>query len=233
MRRLKWFIFGVIFSSLFMTTAAFASSTSISAFLGKSVNIIWNGQGYTPTNNGAVAYPIVYNGTIYLPAKSFAEKAGLAVSYDSSSKTLSLSSDPTAGQNTAAASVQQTTKAVQLASIKPYKGALIKTLYPFQGTDTVGYYTGRMYDNCRWCFNLGGKYKKLSFDQFQPDSWPRFYYNAIGIFTDGVELNDKINLSQDSDEGMQHFEVDINNCNTLTIDPHCDGAVLTNMQLTP
>ncbi len=75
----------------------------ISATLNKDVNITWNNEAFVPKDDdGTILYPIMYKGRSYLPVKYIAEKAGVKVDWDRTTKTIILTQD-----------VEETTEAVK------------------------------------------------------------------------------------------------------------------------
>ena len=62
----------------------------ISAVLSKEIRLTWNEETFIPKeSDGAIVYPIVYNGRTYLPARFIADKAGIHVGWDDKTKTVS------------------------------------------------------------------------------------------------------------------------------------------------
>lgn len=186
------------------------------------MKITWNGQSFAPTENGSAVYPLIYDGKVYLPAKSFAEKAGLAISYDAISKNMivmgNAAAPATAGKPVVAAPVQQV-KSVKLESLKPFKGTLNKENLSFQGEKTdvssISSYAS---------FNLGGKYNKLQFNQFVTDKsinqdqdfrHAEFYCDGemVAKFDSGADNH----FSQTSEESIQKCTVNLNKCKVLVI----------------
>ncbi|MCX7746615.1 MAG: extracellular solute-binding protein [Clostridia bacterium] len=63
----------------------------VKALVAKDYTILWDGEEYIPENpDGSRVYPIVYNGRTYLPLRNIAEKTGLDVNWDSSTKTIEI-----------------------------------------------------------------------------------------------------------------------------------------------
>ncbi|UVI30642.1 copper amine oxidase N-terminal domain-containing protein [Paenibacillus spongiae] len=74
-------------------TGAFAGSNlqEIKAYFDKSLKMTVNGKAFQPTNDkGVPTLPIVYNGTTYLPVRAVSGALGVAVDYDTKTKTVSI-----------------------------------------------------------------------------------------------------------------------------------------------
>lgn len=59
------------------------------ALLNKNIKFTMNGEPFVPTEtDGSICYPLTYKDRTYIPARFIAEKAGLAVDWDSATKTV-------------------------------------------------------------------------------------------------------------------------------------------------
>lgn len=73
---------------------------TISAILSKDIKITWNGISFTPTeDDGSIVYPISYKGRTFLPVRYIAEKAGVTVNWDNSTKTVILNQIKSDGES--------------------------------------------------------------------------------------------------------------------------------------
>lgn len=91
---------------MFSVAAAASNIENIKATINNALKITLNGQEYTAKDeSGKVLRPIVYNGVIYLPARSIAEAAGLKVNYNTATSTVELTSGKTMQSNTAEATL--------------------------------------------------------------------------------------------------------------------------------
>ncbi|MEF2967679.1 stalk domain-containing protein [Paenibacillus sp. M1] len=90
-------------SLLFGSIGAFAAGgvEKITAYLNRDMVFKIDGVTWTPKNaNGTKVYPIVYDGTTYLPARAISEAVGADIAWNSSTQTLSIS---TSGSSTGGA----------------------------------------------------------------------------------------------------------------------------------
>lgn len=96
--RLKGILAGVTASALVlgMGVTAFAANRSITVSDG--IRVLINGQSFQPKDgNGAPVELFSYNGTVYAPVRAICEEAGMQVSYDQSTRTVSITK-PTSSQ---------------------------------------------------------------------------------------------------------------------------------------
>lgn len=97
-QRFQGFLTGALSCGLALSLcgAAFAASRNISVSDG--VKIVMNGQAFQPKDSkGAPVELFNYNGTVYAPVRALCQQAGMTVSYDSASKTVTVTA-PSAGQ---------------------------------------------------------------------------------------------------------------------------------------
>jgi hypothetical protein len=95
------FVAGVMVTLLLSPVISGASGLTqqVTATMDKGIGITWNGKAFTPTGaGGAVIYPLVYNGTSYLPLRAIAEKAGIEVRWDSDTRTIALTHTSTGSE---------------------------------------------------------------------------------------------------------------------------------------
>jgi len=88
---LKGILIGTAASALVlgMSVTAFAASRTIPVSDG--IRVLVNGQAFQPKDgNGAPVELFSYNGTVYAPVRAICEEAGLLVSYDQSTRTVSV-----------------------------------------------------------------------------------------------------------------------------------------------
>lgn len=100
-QRFQGFLMGALSCGLAVSLcgAAFAASRSISVSDG--IQIVMNGQAFQPKDSkGAPVELFNYNGTVYAPVRALCQQAGMKVSYDSASKTVTVTSPsaPAGGQ---------------------------------------------------------------------------------------------------------------------------------------
>jgi len=81
---MKKFIAGLIIGLMLTSTVSFAANQDISAVL-TNFNFVVNGQAKTISTQ-----PIAYNGTSYLPVRELSNLLGYEVTYNESSRTISL-----------------------------------------------------------------------------------------------------------------------------------------------
>jgi len=81
----------VAFILVFSATAIAAYSTTVQATLSPDVTLSFNGQEQTLRNaNNEVVYPIIYEGSTYLPVRSIANLFGADIDWIDSTRTVSI-----------------------------------------------------------------------------------------------------------------------------------------------
>lgn len=79
----------IVLSVLTITSFAQAKQT-VKVIVDPKIMLNWNGDVFYPTDtDGSNVYPIIYKNRTYLPAKFIAERAGITVSWDSKTQTVS------------------------------------------------------------------------------------------------------------------------------------------------
>lgn len=90
----KWIVTLAAAGLLLSTTAgayAGANLEAIKAFFDKDIKFTVNGESFKLVNaKGVPTYPIIHNSTVYLPVRAISDAMGVAVSYDSKTKTVAL-----------------------------------------------------------------------------------------------------------------------------------------------
>ncbi len=82
---------GIIIGVLLTGVAFAASNINISAVMARDINIKYNGELQEFTDaNGAVVYPVMVNGSTYLPVRAVAELVDLPVSWNGETRTVFL-----------------------------------------------------------------------------------------------------------------------------------------------
>ncbi len=102
--RLKGILTGVLASGLVLglSITAFAANRSITVSDG--IRVMVNGTAFQPKDgNGSPVELFSYNGTVYAPVRAICEEAGLTVSYDANTKTVSITKPAAATQTSTAA----------------------------------------------------------------------------------------------------------------------------------
>ncbi len=95
-------IFAICIVLLFSVPAAAATATKTATLNYSDIKITFNGQSVTPKDaNGNVVEPFIIDGTTYLPVRAVANALGLDVQWDSSAKTVILSSGSAEAMNAA------------------------------------------------------------------------------------------------------------------------------------
>lgn len=81
----------IIFVLTFATVTIAATTTSIQATLSPDITVIFGGEAQILKDvNGNEVYPILYNGTTYLPVRAVAGLVEIAVDWDDSTRTVKL-----------------------------------------------------------------------------------------------------------------------------------------------
>lgn len=93
--RLKGILIGALSSVLVLglSVTAFAANRSITVADG--IRVLVDGQAFQPKDgNGAPVDLFSYNGTVYAPVRAICEAAGMTVTYDASTMTVSVTRPP-------------------------------------------------------------------------------------------------------------------------------------------
>lgn len=99
--RIKGIAIGVAASVLVAGLGVSAAAASRSITVSDGIRVVLDGQTFQPKDgNGAPVELFAYNGTIYAPMRAICEAAGMDVSYDTGTRTATLTSP---GSGTAAA----------------------------------------------------------------------------------------------------------------------------------
>ncbi len=146
------------------TVGAYAASNlqSITAYLNKGVTVKYNGVEQSMTDaNGNRVYPITYNGTTYLPARSVSNMLGVDVTWDGANNTVGLGTYSSGAKDF-------------IRDLEPYAGAtwwvkIDSISSPLKaGNDLVTTYIHLSSNGTTW--DLGGKYSKLTFSLYNANS---------------------------------------------------------------
>ena len=63
--------------------------TNVTSTINEQITMKWNGERFTPKeDNGEAVHPLVFKGRTYLPIRFVAEKAGVNVEWDNTTKTV-------------------------------------------------------------------------------------------------------------------------------------------------
>ena len=120
---MKKFVAGVLVGLMISSGVAFASGAQevIQAILSKDFKMTWNGAAFEPIDpvSDQRVYPIVYNDRTYIPARFIAEKAGVTVNWDSSTKTVIFTSGATQPQPTPTPAPQATPEPTPQPTVAP------------------------------------------------------------------------------------------------------------------
>ncbi|MBN2221479.1 MAG: pre-peptidase C-terminal domain-containing protein, partial [Vallitaleaceae bacterium] len=85
--------YGLLLESL---EAAALSSKKVAATVRPDIKIVINGEAFTAKDaNGNVIYPVIINGSTYLPVRSVAQAVGLNIGWDGSIRTVIMAKNPT------------------------------------------------------------------------------------------------------------------------------------------
>ena len=91
--RKRYIIIALAFLMITLTAFAYASSQQVTATLDSGVTITYNGQAQTMLDvNGAVVYPIIYNGTTYVPIRAVSNMLDIPVEWNAGTRTVMLGS---------------------------------------------------------------------------------------------------------------------------------------------
>lgn len=92
----------IIFAAGITVMAALAAApTRIQVTLSPDITILYNGVRQTPRDiNGDVVYPIINNGSTYLPVRAVSNMLGIDVGWDQATKTISLWDDAASAPQT-------------------------------------------------------------------------------------------------------------------------------------
>lgn len=118
---IKGFAIGFVASALLLCSATFAENVqkTITAFY-NNIKIVVNGETITPKDaNGNVVEPFIVDGTTYLPVRAISEALGEEVDWDGATSTVYI------GEKPVAATPENTSFAVNAASLTPYKGTVL------------------------------------------------------------------------------------------------------------
>lgn len=165
------------------TLGAKASSTlqAISAYLDSGITVQYNGETQVMKDAaGARVYPISYNGTTYLPVRAVSDMLGVEVNWDQATKTVQLGGAAAPAKVNLLDTLKPYTKyqTISYAAASRYDGPIFyqNAAKPESiGGETVNswlqLWTGQSNDgsdgNSRVAsFNLGGKYKTLTFKAY-------------------------------------------------------------------
>lgn len=85
--------YGLLLESL---EAASLTSKKVAATVRPDIKIVINGEAFTAKDaNGNVIYPVIINGSTYLPVRSVAQAVGLNIGWDGSVRTVIMAKNPT------------------------------------------------------------------------------------------------------------------------------------------
>ena len=150
---------------------------------------------------GGRVYPIIYNGSTYVPLSAVAEMFDTPIEWDGQNRIVYLG---------------QTGKTYDfIQDLKPYSGSewLKKNSSVTVVDRTVyGYINPVLGGSDEIMYNLSGKYRRLSFKLYNDST---DYYGYVTIYGDGEQL-----FRQRIDQGSfpKEFVVDVNNVSQLIID---------------
>lgn len=128
------------------------SSKKITATVRPDINIVINGQAFTPKDAGGnIIYPVIINGSTYLPVRSVAQAVGLNIGWDGSIRTVIMAKNPTDNllrnvenkfPDSGSVSEAEDNDEFYTAQQIPLVGTLNGTIYDKQNnkTDNVDYY---------------------------------------------------------------------------------------------
>ncbi|MBS7527690.1 hypothetical protein KHM83_13475 [Fusibacter paucivorans] len=78
-----------------------STQTPVTAYLSPDVNVVVNGTKLQSVDDlGNTSYPILYNGSTYLPAKKIAEAIGMEISWDATTSSIILTGGDSSTLNT-------------------------------------------------------------------------------------------------------------------------------------
>ncbi len=84
---------GIVSASMFAGAYAASNNQQIQAMLNRDIKVVYNGQTQAFADaNGAVVYPISYNGSTYLPVRAISELVELPIEWVASTNTILLGS---------------------------------------------------------------------------------------------------------------------------------------------
>lgn len=216
-----------------LTIGASASDTlkEITANLSYGITVKYNGEAQTLKDaSGSTVYPIIYEGTTYLPIRAVSNMLGISVDWDQATQTVLL------GESADGTDLIESFEPYTEYTRTPgYTGSLVPEFLQNSdkqskliGGETVSHWISLRVshgnDKGRVCsFNLGGKYSTLTFKAYSEKDM------TLVIKGD----NDSILGEYDLKGGQvpQSFTVDLHNTTQLTFD--CDKVATENYFMSP
>lgn len=96
-QRVQGFLLGALSCCLMLSLCGVAFAASRNLSVSDGIKIVMNGQAFQPKDSkGNPVELFNYNGTVYAPVRALCQEIGMKVSYDSASKTVTITTPSTA-----------------------------------------------------------------------------------------------------------------------------------------
>jgi len=216
----------IILSSLVTlctSVAVFGSSltTEIKAILSKEVNVKYQGEIQVMKDGaGNVVYPIMYNGTTYLPIRAVSNMLDIPVNWDASTKTVILGTEklePKSVLKFESKTSEYSSKVTDKVSLTVEGELGASTTF----NDGISFRVWNGFASASidraYQAKIGGKYSKLSFVAYVPEDGNSYFMRVYN-----VDTKEQIAcIEVKSGEFKQVEEIDITGVNTLGFAADC------------